>query len=115
MDTLPAPRVEPPFHDLLMLAEKEKIRADEKRARPQSGQHIECYVDLVRIGRAKNMQLQSEITGTVIQDSRLGFGVAIGRVHQQGNIGCLWHQSAWRAATPVMFPPGRLRLATSPD
>jgi len=80
------------FSDLLVLAEEEKVSADEKCADLRSDHRSECYVNLIYIRRMKYLQLYPQRTGALIQNPRFGFGIAIGRVHQQGDIGSLRHQ-----------------------
>src|SRR6266545_5058554 len=112
--------------ELLAPAIEQSIIADRQRACPQSGQGCEDRIEVAFGARLQDMGLQPDRAGRRLQLSRLGLGIGpVGLTRSAmvlavGTSSCssskrFGPSSTVRSLTPVRLPPGRFRLATSPD
>ena len=103
---------------------EENIGSDNERTRPQLDQACESRIDLRFRAGVEDVELQSENAGRRLQGARQRFGGGTDRVGAATTVvvgtnscsisNCFCPSSAPIPVTPVMLPPGRFMLATSP-
>jgi hypothetical protein len=108
--------------------DQEWIGTDHEPARLQLYQVREHRIEVTLAARVQNVELQAEVVRRCLQVTCTGLGKSgIGRIDEQrlmtvavGSSSCssssrFGATSTFNWVTPVMLPPGRLRLATSPS
>jgi hypothetical protein len=100
---------------------EEWLTADHKPACSQLDQACKDRIKVTLGAGMQDMELQSEDVRCRLQFFRCGLGTSgIGRIDERGNHGSCSSSSRFGPSstsnmlTPVMLPPGRFRLATSP-
>ena len=107
------------------MTKEKRISADDERIGPLSNEHRKDIVEIALGGGAQDIELECKRGCGLLHLLDLHSGIRIVRVYQQTHRSDFGHEIAQQfqpfctqghrqEVAPVTFPPGRLRLTTSP-